>query len=266
MKKNRPKVTAPDTAMQISSMQEANETAPAQPYLIPRHIHLCETGNQVIFLDLRRDKYLAIGRAEREALSGVVNGWPADINVPASPETLQRRTTVAQSMLKLGLLTADARAGKQAAHPVVDVAREVLVDDDFERRVDIRAGHVAAFLFACACAKFWLRWRAFEQVIESARRRRAKSLERGVAFDLDRSRDLVAIFDRLRPFVFTSKDACLFDSLALIEFLALHGIYPAWLLGVQAQPFGAHSWVQHQQFVFNGTVEYVRRFTPILAV
>jgi hypothetical protein len=252
----------------MTSIKESNEDAPVQPYLIPRHVHLCETGNQVVFLDLRRDKYLAIGRAERQALSGRVGGWPASTsNSPqAAPEVPEAGDSVIRSMLNLGLLTRDARMGKDAAHPMVEPVNEALVDDDFERRTAVRLGHLASFLFACARAKMTLRMRSLEHAVEAVRRRKARALRRGNTFDLERDRELVAIFHRLRPFVFTARDACLFDSLALVEFLAAHKSFPTWVLGVHAQPFSAHSWVQHQGFAFNGPVEYLRRFTPILAV
>lgn len=248
--------------MQTFSMADSTVAVPVQPYFIPRHVHFCETGNQVVFLDLRRDKYLAIGQAERQALSGLVVGWPSD----APPAISAANNAVVQSMLKLGLLTQDARIGKEAAPLTIDLVDAVFVDDDFERRTTMHARLLSSFLFACARAKLALAMRPFGRVVAAVRKRKAKSLQRAGAFDLDRGRELVAVFDRLRPFIFTAKDACLFDSLAMIEFLALHELYPDWLLGVQVQPFGAHSWVQHRHFVFNGSVEYVRRFTPILAV
>lgn len=38
------------------------------------------------------------------------------------------------------------------------------------------------------------------------------------------------------------------------------------VIGVRAEPFAAHSWVQVDQVVLNDTAEEVRRFTPILAL
>jgi hypothetical protein len=240
------------------------------PYFIPRHVHLCQTGNQVIFLDLRRDKYLAIGSAEREAMSGQVNGWPAhdDYSDGATHacKSPGSREPVIRSLLKLGLLTPDASAGKHAAHPTIESVNESLVDETLEQRVSIGYRHVLKFLLACARARIALRLRSLEHAVELVRRRKARSLRHAPVFDLRKNRELVAIFDRLRPFVFTAKDACLFDSLALIEFLAMHDSYPTWVIGVHTQPFSAHSWVQHNEFSFNGPVEFLRRFTPILAV
>ena len=89
---------------------------------------------------------------------------------------------------------------------------------------------------------------------------------KGAALDVDRARRLVEAFARYRVFLFSSRNECLFDSLALIEFLARYDIYPDWVFGVQTRPFAAHCWVQHGDIVFNDTVEYVGGFTPIMVV
>lgn len=248
----------------INAMTAGTETRP--PYLIPQHVHLCEAGRQVIFLDLKHDKYLAIGSADRQALSGQVGGWPADENAARSALAQKSSAPVIRNLIERGLLTADARAGKQAIPPVIEPVSEVLVDDDFEKRTSIDALYLCKFLLACARAGTALRLRSLQYAVESVRRRKARALRRGAAFDTQRNRELVAIFDRLRPFVFTANDACLFDSLALIEFLAVHGSHPTWVIGVHTHPFTAHSWVQHNELSFNGPVEFLRRFTPILTV
>jgi hypothetical protein len=54
--------------------------------------------------------------------------------------------------------------------------------------------------------------------------------------------------------------------LALIEFLARRRLYPLWVFGVQAQPFGAHCWVQSNGHLLNEGMEYARQFTPIMSV
>jgi hypothetical protein len=54
--------------------------------------------------------------------------------------------------------------------------------------------------------------------------------------------------------------------LVLVEFLSIYGLHSTWVVGVQTMPFGAHSWVQIDDCVLNGPVNYVRAFTPILAI
>src|SRR5262249_22414647 len=101
-------------------------------------------------------------------------------------------------------------------------------------------------------------------VARVARRKEARF--RGSPFDLSGARSLVHTFRALRPWVYTTLDRCLLDSLVLIEFLALHDQFPTWVIGVRTGPFAAHSWVQYDRYVLNGAPTFVRAFTPILAV
>jgi hypothetical protein len=78
--------------------------------------------------------------------------------------------------------------------------------------------------------------------------------------------ELVAAFAFLRPYFFAAKDACLFDALALSEFLAAYRIHPRWVFGVQARPFAAHCWLQLNGVVLNDTLDHVRRYAPIMIV
>ena len=59
---------------------------------------------------------------------------------------------------------------------------------------------------------------------------------------------------------------CLLDAPALVEFLPRRGLYPDWILGVQAQPFGAHRRVQAQGQLLNEEIEYASQFTGIMSV
>jgi hypothetical protein len=84
--------------------------------------------------------------------------------------------------------------------------------------------------------------------------------------DADTVRPLVTAFVYLRPLFFTSKEACLLDSLTLVNFLAGYSVFPQWVFGVKTDPFYAHCWVQQGGFVFNDTPDYIRGFSPILVV
>lgn len=158
-------------------------------------------------------------------------------------------------------VTADAAA--------LESAQADLLDDDVRSQVVIRSRHVAAFLFACAKAALKLRVHSLESVICGVRARKIALAARGSLFDRVRNRELVAAFNRLRPLVFSSRRidpfSSLFSSLALIEFLALHGSFPTWVWGATRGPECTHHWVQQEGWVFNEPVEYVLRFTPILA-
>jgi hypothetical protein len=103
-----------------------------------------------------------------------------------------------------------------------------------------------------------------QQTVESVQLRNQRRVVSQVPDD-KALRELVAIFHHLRAY-YVRKYLCLFDSLALIEFLARYRHFPQWVFGVTAEPFNAHCWVQEQDCVLNDTVEYVRGFTPIMAI
>ena len=150
--------------------------------------------------------------------------------------------------------------------PTIEVAQADLLDDDIRSQCAIRWFHIAAFLYACSRAALALRACSLRHIVAGVGQRKAARAARGATFDCTRDRELVAVFNRLRPVVFSSRRIDLFSSLALIEFLALHGSFPTWVWGVTHMPTSTHSWVQHEGWVFNGPVEYVLRFTPIFAV
>ena len=58
---------------------------------------------------------------------------------------------------------------------------------------------------------------------------------------------------------------CLFDSLALLDFLHGQNAAATIVFGVKARPFTAHCWIEHSGIVLNDRVDHVGTFTPILA-
>jgi transglutaminase superfamily protein len=138
-----------------------------------------------------------------------------------------------------------------------------LIEGYQEERESISARDVLRFLQASLASSLLLRFRRFENIVQRLERRKRC---RAVRADLERARAVVAKFLRLRPLLFSTNEACLRDSLALLEFLAAYGVAAAWMIGVRTRPFVAHSWVQQGSVVFNDTPEHVRRYKPILAV
>ena len=255
-----------------------------QSYFLAPHVYPCVTDDHVVLLDLQRDKYVGVGREQMKALAGRVKGWPSvDTAPPAEPPaqsavqsspppTGEGRTpnasaeSVIKKMLAAGMLTTDASIGKEARPVQMPRPNAVLVIEDLESRPEVRFAHVARFLWASGVTALSLRWRSIESVIATLSARNAVGRARAATLDAETARTAVAAFIRLRPLLFGAQDACLFDSLALMRFLSYYGVFPTCVIGVQTGPFGAHCWVQYEAVVFNDVPEYVRRFTPILAV
>ena len=75
----------------------------------------------------------------------------------------------------------------------------------------------------------------------------------------------MAAFEHLRP-LYPRPYLCLFDSLALLEFLAAYHSYPRIVFGVVADPFQAHCWLQEGDVLLNDDLEQVGKYEPIMSV
>jgi Transglutaminase-like superfamily len=236
-------------------------------YALAEHVFVCLNGEHMVLLDLKEDRYWALEASKTAGLAPLIGGWPvADVDAgatqsPISPETI----AVIDVLQGRGLLVDTVPPGKDATPVNAEAPLTELVSE-----ADPSPGPVVkswmTFVLASLIAKFVLRTWPFERVIGRVRRRKKAPDSQAAAPDLQHVRKLVEAFARYRVFLFSSKDECLFDSLALIEFLARHGVHPDWVFGVQTRPFAAHCWVQYGGTVFNDTVEHVSGFTPIMVV
>ena len=231
-------------------------------YSLADHVFVCVNDEHVVLLDLKQDRYWALEADKTAPLVGLVPGWPVSPTPgEVQPEEAQE---VAAALLDQGILAGDA-AGKDATPVAISPpARELLPDHEY-RRTPLRLGTVLKFVSAALAAKIALRWAPFEKVVRNFGARKRSGSAAAQTLDVERARGLVATFFRLRIFVFSSKNECLFNSLALLGFLERHGVYADWVFGVQARPFAAHCWVQKDEIVFNDTVEHVSGYTPIMA-
>lgn len=237
-------------------------------YLLSNHVFVCVSGDHAILLDLRHDKYMAIPPAHARTLATLVRGWPFPIDRGAMDDSDGGvvAAPVAQLMLQKELLTMDPACGKEAMPIAMEAPSAALLEDSAVSATDVQLRHIADFVSAALTATIALRFLPIEKVIRRVRRRKLRRRSAVRDVDIEAACRLVGIFYRLRPFLFTSRDECLFDSLALVEFLARYRLYPTWVFGVQSAPFVAHCWVQDDGRVFNDTVDHVRNYTPIMAV
>lgn len=160
------------------------------------------------------------------------------------------------------------QSGLLARHEAreVEPARQTLLDDDLPDPPAICLKDLAAFSFSCAAVAVALQLGALLRLIARIQRRKQRILAKGAPCDFEVARQRVHIFNRLRPFAYTTRDNSLFDSLALAEFLCRQEIAFTLVFGVMTQPFLGHCWVQTRGFLLNDYPSYIRSFTPILVV
>ena len=237
-------------------------------YSLAEHIFVCVNDEHVVLLDLKQDRYWALEASRTAPLGDLVPGWPVQpLGAPvAGSSDPGEAEEVAEVLLGQGILSGSGTSGKNAT-PVraTPPARELLSADEY-RSAPMSAATMVKFIAAAATAKLALRLGPFEQVVHRFSERKRNAAGAPGPLNIERLRRLVESFFRLRVFFFSSRNECLFDSLALLNFLARYGIYPDWVFGVQARPFAAHCWVQLDDIVVNDTIEHVSGYTPIMVV
>jgi len=237
----------------------------------PAYVHACFTGGQLVLLNVRDDEYISLGAAQTRAVAPHVIGWPA----PADIEREQRPLSPTRVGRLLEQLTAkgfvvDTPTGEREAVVEVPTAQSDLVRERPGHRPEVCLADAQRLLVASASAARWLQFRSLESTLQHVRdlkHAHQAHLARGVASPpIEDVRKWVAAFVRLRPLLFGARDNCLFDSLALIEYLEPLHVSPTWVIGVRVSPFVAHCWLQDGEAVFNDLPGHVRRFTPILVI
>lgn len=254
-------------------MHVAIAQGPAPPngspiYRLANHVSACNVAGDVILLDMRADQYIGVAESDGEVLADLVQDWPRTSKRMSSriSESTDAQL-LAEQMVTDGLLIRASSDSRRPNTREIEKARVALLPG-YQRKVPpIYLHHVMRAVRASLTARLLLRARSFEYVVRRFERRNCahRDNEAGARnSSIESLRELASIFDRIRPWLYTAKDACLLDSLTLGEFLVGYNFYPAWVFGVSSEPFTAHCWLQHDDVVINDTPEHVLNFTRIM--
>jgi hypothetical protein len=246
----------------IVYLRPADSSVPG-PFFLQSHVFLCRGKRHWVILDVDRDKYLCVDRGQFEALGPSLQGWEG--GGPGAGPLADDALALANDLLGLHILSDRAAHAKDALPTTYPLPTEALDPDAPARWRRWSGAHAGSFFLSSARASRELRRQRFQLTVEFVRSRKSRNAGRAGPFDIALARSLVSVFDRLRWF-YPRPYLCLFDSLALIHFLARFQVYPDWVFGVTADPFEAHCWVQAGSVVLNDTVAGVSGFTPIMYV
>jgi hypothetical protein len=237
-----------------------------QQYWIPAHVRVCPLLASTILLDLKRNRYFGIGTKETRALSTLALNWNEANGSAATVEQLAPDVAMdmADALIEAGLLSRDVPAERAAFGAPVDLSGVLTsAGHELSRSSSLRLSHVASFVAALAWTRRALRASTLYSISCEIRDGKVAA---GSNFDEAKAIELVGIFRRLRPHAFAARDRCLFHSLALVRFMARHALFPTWVIGVRARPWGAHAWVQQDKLLLDANPEQVCEYTPILTV
>lgn len=214
-----------------------------------------------MFLDLRHDKYFCLTRDQTVALVPLLAGW----SEPGSKLETTRSDFALVGVLRAlehKQLITQASNGKPVPRADIASPRSDCLSE-LNPVPSIRAGDLLRIYRSGVVAAVNLKFRSIENTVRGVRHRR--SLSKPSDAETQRYPEIVARFHFLRRY-YARRHLCLFDSLALLEFLASYRMFPQWVFGVRMEPFSAHCWVQDNDVILNDTVENVRAYTPIMVV
>jgi hypothetical protein len=228
-------------------------------YLLPPHVHFCQRNDAFVFIDLKQDDYTLVNGAAATALKMLT--LQQDRNLIPSDRDINDGL---QELVHGGLLTTDRNIGRKIEPTHTNVAIDFLVDRASIPDISVHTSQLLNLILSFSTAKLRLRWQRIEDTVNSVATRKTRHAVNH-PFDNERARQLTAVFLKLRSF-FPTNYLCLFDSLALIEFLSKYRIYPDWVFGVRLEPWAAHCWVQHGHFTLNEDPEEAANYTPIMVI
>jgi hypothetical protein len=237
----------------------------AATYFLRPQCFVCRLQDYWIVLDTKRDKYLCVAHTDLASIGHRLHGWQ-DSSIPTKEgaDVCDEEGSLIESLILRGILTGSPRDGK----PFIESeawAREHAVEaigPDVSARPSPL--DLIRFFWACGRVHWHLRFGTFASTVARLERRRRRSCSTS-EYDATHAARLIAIFKALRP-LFPRPYLCLFDSLALFEFLADYDCFPHLVFGVVADPFEAHCWLQAGTVVLNDGLERAGRYKPILRV
>lgn len=241
----------------LSPTAPASPKAPASPgalsspartgiyWRLKDSLTACVATDRILFLDIKRDRYLALPDAE--------TGRFAECLQQSAGGPLPDRCC--DLLSRLGIVDAGGAATLTATPRTV--TRPEPFDSEWSPPVPIRAPLLWGVAKTVISASRDIRTQPLEQVL----RRRLSADQADLAAPT--RADRVVQFHSVRPFIPVPR-VCLHDCLALIEWFggARGGV--ELVFGVSSHPFAAHCWVQADGVVLDDHPDSPSRYQPIL--
>ena len=223
---------------------------PAIAYALRSGVTYCQADGFTFFLDIERDRYFAISSPSAASFSRL-----------AERLTLTDHDAgFLDALVEQGLLVAavDPSTTAPCRHDSTPVESAL----DLAIPAQLKPPVPAAF-FRIWRARRSLRRRGLARTLRdlAARKRQqtTSTTVRGAILDV------AAAFERCHRLV-SALDQCLPHSVAMAHRLIDVGVAPTLIMGIRAQPFGAHCWVEAGGLIVSDRYDTIRAFTPILTI
>ena len=235
-------------------------------YFLSKDCFVCNTQNYWIFLSASRDKYSCVTHADLMSIGNRLHGWQDRAGAAEHVSLFDAEAeTLIDSLISKGIITAHPSDGKPFAESECPGCERVLENPEPSAPAKRSLFCVTRFFLACARVDWHLRKKDLLCILARIERRRLRARSSATTCNVAQTSTLIAAFEELRP-LYPRPYLCLFDSLALREFLATYRLFPRVVFGVVADPFQAHCWLQDGNVVLNDDLEQVAKYKPILSM
>lgn len=210
--------------------------------MLAEWVSFCRIDDHVVFLDARRNRYLALSQA---AAAPVLAGEIANLT-PKVRETVARYGWLVDA-------APTALPYRAIAAPTYEIP--------YHHNARISARFASRVLASLIKVRLDLWVRSLQTNLDRVAARNRAIGTGATPAELNK---IVADFstcERILP-----AQTCLLRSLTLHRLLAQDGHASEFVFGVKLHPFEAHCWLQRDDQVINDTIEQVGRFVPIRAV
>jgi hypothetical protein len=230
------------------------------PYSFSPSVRWITVHDFSIVLDVSSDVYLSVPARQFEALLSRLNGDASMIPTAEAGPTADLDSLInelaARRILLPGTRHRIERDGRLLPRPELQINRA-----PSRSAITQAQPYAGPFIKACLVADYFLRFRPFSQAVSRIATRKGTT----PPGSLESMIRLTQVFHALRPF-YPRDYLCLFDSLALLEFLATQQLFPSWVFGVSVDPFEAHCWVQQDSTVLCDTWKFRARWCSQIMV
>jgi hypothetical protein len=234
-----------------------DKKAEERHYYLSADAYFCMTDGHYVFLDLRQNRYLCLTQQHSLEIQPVLAAEFPGYGLSDTGRMVLR------TLEQAGLVVTDPGLGQPLPPPrLVPPAASLMLGNRKSFPI-VSAAEIWRFTSAAISASISLRSRSMLWTVHKVAGRAPTEQLGHEMTDEQMIRELFCKFQKLRP-LYPRSYLCLFDSLALLNFLAPYGAFPNWVYGVKLKPFAAHCWVQHAGLVVNDVVERVRDYTPIM--
>jgi Transglutaminase-like superfamily len=235
-------------------------------YFLSKDCYVCKAQGYWIILNVSFDKYLCVTHADLTSIGSRIYGWQhANRDTENGLHLDAERDALIGSLVAKHILTGNSDEGKAFVESEKTACETAVASTEPITPARPTPFCVARFFSACAKTDWCLRKGKLAPALARIKQRRRRAAPRIGLVEDSSSRQLITAFMNLRP-LYPRPYLCLFDSLALLEFLAGYHSYPRIVFGVVADPFQAHCWLQEGNMLLNDDLERVDRYIPIMSV